>query len=146
MGRMDYNNVPYIFHPFHLAEQMEDEICCTVALLHDVVEDTAVSLKDLERDFPIEVVEAVRLLTHGKDVDYFAYVKQIKTNPVATRVKLEDLKHNLDAIRNVDGAIPQDKVQSWKLNIQKPWKSFRLNRTAFVQVMDFVHMKIVQNN
>ena len=43
LGQLDYNNVPYIFHPYHLAEQMDDEISCTVALLHDVVEDTSLT-------------------------------------------------------------------------------------------------------
>ena len=37
LGQLDYNDVPYIFHPYHLAEQMDDEISCTVALLHDIV-------------------------------------------------------------------------------------------------------------
>ena len=114
LGQVDYNNVPYIFHPFHLAEQMEDEICCTVALLHDVVEDTEVTFADLEREFPPQVIEALRLLTHEENVDYFSYVRQIKTNPIATKVKLEDLKHNMDASRNVDGVIPQDRVLAWK--------------------------------
>ena len=63
-GQLDYNGIPYIFHPLHLAEQMEDEISCCVALLHDVVEDTAVTFEELEQEFPVEVVEVVRLLTH----------------------------------------------------------------------------------
>lgn len=47
LGQLDYNGVPYIFYPYHLAEQMDDEISCTVALLHDVVEDTSITLDDL---------------------------------------------------------------------------------------------------
>ena len=58
-GQVDKCGMPYIFHPFHLAEQMEDEISCCVALLHDVVEDTAVTLADLEEQFPPAVTEAV---------------------------------------------------------------------------------------
>ena len=57
-GQMDKSGVPYIFHPIHLAEQMDDEISCTVALLHDVVEDTAVTLEDLKKDFPDKVMVA----------------------------------------------------------------------------------------
>ena len=59
-GQVDKSGVPYIFHPAHLAEQMEDEISCCAALLHDVVEDTSVTLADLEAAFPPEVTEAVR--------------------------------------------------------------------------------------
>ena len=58
-GQMDYNGIPYIFHPVHLAEQMDDEFSCCVALLHDVVEDTAVTLEELKAIFPREVTDAV---------------------------------------------------------------------------------------
>ena len=71
LGQLDYNDVPYIFHPYHLAEQMDDEISCTVALLHDVVEDTSITFADLEKKFPEQVVEIVQLLTHDENVDYF---------------------------------------------------------------------------
>ena len=91
--------VPYVFHPFHLAEQMTDETTTCAALLHDVVEDTDMTLDDLARDFPPEVVEAVRLLTHTEDVDYFDYVRAIRGNPIATAVKLADLAHNSDSAR-----------------------------------------------
>ena len=91
LGQLDHNDVPYIFHPYHLAEQMDDEISCTVALLHDVVEDTSLTFADLEQIFPKQVVEIVMLLTHDEKVDYFDYIREIKKNPIATKVKLEDL-------------------------------------------------------
>ena len=93
-AQFDKGGVPYIFHPIHLAEQMDDEISTCVALLHDTVEDTAVTLEQLAKEFPKEVVEAVRLLTHAEDVEYFDYVRAIKENPVAVKVKLADLDHN----------------------------------------------------
>ena len=98
-GQFDKGGVPYIFHPIHLAEEMDDEISTCVALLHDTVEDTAVTLEDLSREFPAEVVNAVRLLTHGEDVDYFDYVRAIRQNPIAVKVKLADLRHNGDPKR-----------------------------------------------
>ena len=98
-GQFDKGGVPYIFHPIHLAEGMDDEISTCVALLHDTVEDTDVTLEDLARDFPAEVVNAVRLLTHGDDVEYFDYVRVIKADPIATKVKLADLAHNSDPTR-----------------------------------------------
>ena len=98
-GQFDKGGVPYIFHPIHLAEEMDDEISTCVALLHDTVEDTAVTLEDLEKEFPAEVVNAVRLLTHGEDVDYFDYVRAIKQDPIAVKVKLADLRHNGDPKR-----------------------------------------------
>ena len=98
-GQFDKGGVPYIFHPIHLAEEMDDEISTCVALLHDTVEDTAVTLEDLSKEFPAEVVNAVRLQTHGEDVDYFDYVRAIRQNPIAVKVKLADLRHNGDPKR-----------------------------------------------
>ena len=98
-GQVDKGGMPYVFHPFHLAEQMDDEISCTVALLHDVVENTKITLEDLKPEFPHEVVEAVAILTHDESVNYFEYIKGIKVNPVALKVKLEDLAHNSDDSR-----------------------------------------------
>ena len=98
-GQFDKGGVPYIFHPIHLAESMDDEISTCVALLHDTVEDTDVTLEELAREFPKEVVEAVALLTHDENVEYFDYVRMIKTNPIATKVKLADLSHNGDPKR-----------------------------------------------
>ena len=66
MGQFDYFGIPYIFHPIHLAEQMDTEQECVVAILHDVVEDTDVTIEELEKDFPIEIINAIKLLTHFK--------------------------------------------------------------------------------
>ena len=98
--QIDKSGMPYVFHPFHLAEQMTDEITVTVALLHDVVEDSDYTLEDLRRlGFPEEVVGAVALMTHTEGVPYMDYVAKIKKNPIAKAVKLADLAHNSDATR-----------------------------------------------
>ena len=98
--QVDKTGLPYIFHPFHLAEQMTDEVTTCVALLHDVIEDTTVTFDDLaEKGFPAEVLDALRLLTHDPAVPYMDYVAEIKKNPVATTVKLADLRHNSDTTR-----------------------------------------------
>ena len=98
-GQFDKGGVPYIFHPIHLAEEMDDEYSTCVALLHDTVEDTEVTLEALAAVFPAEVVAAVDLMTHREGVDYFDYVRTIKTNALATKVKLADLRHNGDPNR-----------------------------------------------
>ena len=96
----DKSGTPYVFHPFHLAEQMEDEITTTVALLHDVVEDTSYTLSDLRgMGFPDAVLDAITGMTHDKSVPYLEYVAKLKENPVARTVKLADLKHNSDLSR-----------------------------------------------
>lgn len=113
-GQLDKSGAPYIFHPIHLAEQMDDEISCCVALLHDTVEDTAVTLEDLAKEFPREVVDAVALMTHAKGVDYFDYVRAIKTNPVSTKVKLADLAHNSDQSRCAGTDITPERMAAWR--------------------------------
>lgn len=101
-GQFDKSGRPYIFHPYHLAEQMNDEYSICVALLHDVIEDTPITFEELENYFPTEIIEALRLLTHDPSVDYFEYIKQIKKNPLATKVKIADLMHNMDRSRLID--------------------------------------------
>ena len=98
--QLDKTGLPYVFHPFHLAEQMDDEISTVCALLHDVVEDSDLSFEDLEKmGFPPEVIEVLHLLTHDPDLPYFDYVKTIASNPIAKKVKLADLTHNSDLSR-----------------------------------------------
>lgn len=98
--QVDKTGMPYVFHPFHLAEQMDDEISTVCALLHDVVEDTDTTLEDLaSMGFPTEVIDALTLLTHAPEVPYMDYVERISTNPIATKVKIADLTHNSDLTR-----------------------------------------------
>ena len=99
-NQVDKSGMSYVYHPFHLAEQMDDEYSTCVALLHDVVEDTGITIEDLEFEgFPSEVINAIELMTHDDSVPYLDYVKIIKTNPIACKVKLADLKHNSDLSR-----------------------------------------------
>ena len=110
-GQRDKSGTPYIFHPIHLAEQMDDELSCCVALLHDTVEDTFVTMEDIQRDFPKEVADAVALMTHTADADYFDYVRAIAKNPIAKKVKLSDLAHNSDHTRLLAAGITGEKTE-----------------------------------
>ena len=121
-GQFDYNGIPYIFHPIHLAEQMDDEISCCAALLHDVVEDTDITMEELSREFPPEVIDAVKLLTHNDTTPYFDYVRAIKANPIARKVKLADLTHNSDQSRCVGSDLPEEKLAFWKEKYAKATK------------------------
>ena len=99
-GQVDKAGYPYVFHPLHVAEQMDDEKTIITALLHDVVEDTNTTFKDL-KDYGIadDVIEALKLLTHNPNDDYFEYVRKISKNPIARKVKIKDLEHNMDLSR-----------------------------------------------
>ena len=118
-GQVDKSGIPYIFHPIHLAEQMDDEISCCVALLHDTVEDTDVTLEELKEIFPPEVTDAVALMTHHDDTDYFDYVRGIKANPVAKKVKLADLAHNSDQSRCVGSDLSEEKKEYFRVKYSK---------------------------
>ena len=98
-GQKDKAGRPYFVHVMHVAEQMDDEYSTCVALLHDTLEDTDLDSGILERDFPREVVDAVKVLTHKSGTDYFDYVREVKKNTIASKVKRADLEHNLDASR-----------------------------------------------
>ena len=99
-NQVDKSGMPYVFHPFHVAEQMKDEVTTIVALLHDVVEDTDYTLDDIAaKGFGQDVVDALALMTHDKNVPYLDYVARIRNNPVARAVKLADLAHNSDPTR-----------------------------------------------
>ena len=71
-----------------------------VALLHDIVEDTEYTFEDLKAiGFDDEIIDALKLMTHDETVSYMEYVTAIKSNPIATAVKLADLEHNSDLSR-----------------------------------------------
>lgn len=98
--QLDKSGLPYVFHPFHLAEQMTDENCVIVALLHDVMEDTDYTLEDLRiMGFSEDVLTALVLMTHNNDTPYLDYVAKLKDNQIARAVKLADLRHNSDLSR-----------------------------------------------
>ena len=78
---------------------MDTELECIVALLHDVVEDTEITFKDLEKEFPEEVVDLLKILTHDKKVDYMDYIRNVKKSVIATKIKIADLEHNADITR-----------------------------------------------
>ena len=99
-GQMDLGGVPYIFHPYHLAEQMHSEETVCAALLHDVLEDTPLTVEDLEREgFSPAVIQAVVHLTHDPAVPYETYVQKLSPDPIARAVKMADLRHNRDETR-----------------------------------------------
>lgn len=113
--QLDVSGAPYIFHPYHVAEQMNDELTVCTALLHDVIEDTDITLEELEKNFPAEIIDVLKLLTHKKGEDYFEYIKRIKKNPAAKAVKLADIAHNCDFSRvNANNSVSQDKLEHWR--------------------------------
>lgn len=99
-GQYDKGGVPYVFHPFHVAEQMHSEYDICVALMHDVLEDTDYTIDDIRiLGFPQDILDALVCITRDKKLSYEDYILIVKTNEIATRVKLADLEHNSDTSR-----------------------------------------------
>lgn len=92
----DKSGIPYVFHPFAVAYNLETEDECVVALLHDIVEDTNVTFEDLEKEgYSPLIIETLKLLTHKENEDYFEYINRISKDEIATKVKIQDLMHNM---------------------------------------------------
>lgn len=94
IGQKDKSGKCYIFHPINVALGVKGVRVKTVALLHDVLEDSDLySIKDFSF-LDEEQMEAILLLTHSANEEYFNYINKVKTNKIALAVKLADLRHN----------------------------------------------------
>lgn len=108
LNQVDKSGMPYIFHPIYIAERMDDEESTIVALLHDTIEDSDLTICDLKMEgFSESVIKALECLTHDKNIQYEEYIQRIKDNPLAKKVKKVDLEHNslLERLEIVDESI-----------------------------------------
>ena len=95
-GQVDKAGKDYILHPITVASYMDTDVEKTIAYLHDVLEDTSVTVDELRNHFSNEIVDTVITLTHRKDESYFEYISRVSTSKLAKKVKTADLLHNLD--------------------------------------------------
>lgn len=98
-GQKDKAGMDYFTHPEAVAAMLETPEEKIVGYLHDTVEDTDVTVEDIRSVFGNEIADAVALMTHADGVPYMNYVKEIGKNPLARKVKLADLTHNMDISR-----------------------------------------------
>jgi (p)ppGpp synthase/HD superfamily hydrolase len=107
-GQTDKSGAPYIAHPLRVMHRMESDTDRIVAVLHDVIEDTATTAADLRRDgFTEEILDALAHLTKRKREQYPNFVARAATNPIARRVKLADLEDNMD-VRRLESVTERD--------------------------------------
>jgi len=118
-GQTDRCGVPYILHPIRVMCRLDTVTEKTVAILHDVVEDTDWTFEDLEEEgFPRVVLEALDSVTKRKGEAYEDFVKRSAGNPVGRKVKLADLEDNMDPrrlreITDDDKARLQRYINAW---------------------------------
>jgi len=104
-GQVDKGGNPYILHPLRVMMSLDTEQEMIVGVLHDVVEDSEWTFDVLKTDgFSDEIIEALNSVTKmasekGTDDGYFQFVKRAKQNPIGAKVKIADLKDNLDVLR-----------------------------------------------
>ena len=106
-GQKRWNGEPYITHPVAVAAAIGigfDDESAAVALLHDVVEDTSVTLDEIEALLPADsdidyIMQAIAAITHYKEDSYASYIYELSYNRCATAVKIADLKHNLSDLK-----------------------------------------------
>ena len=94
-GQVDKSGVPYILHPMSVASMCKTDDERVVALLHDTVEDTEITLESLLDFFPPYIVDAVEAITHQKGEPYAEYLERVVQNEIAAPVKVQDVKHNM---------------------------------------------------
>lgn len=96
-GQKDRYGINYILHPLRVMFKVDSEEEKTVAILHDVVEKTSWTIEKLQKEgFPKDILIAVDLLTRRKSQSYLGYIKKLKENALATRVKIADIEDNMD--------------------------------------------------
>jgi (p)ppGpp synthase/HD superfamily hydrolase len=106
--QQDRYGAPYLRHVMRVAERGRNDDERVVGLLHDVVEDSPMTLDDLRREgFPEYIVQAVDCLSKREGEPYEQFVDRTKTNTLAIAVKLNDLEDNMD-IRRAPGLEEKD--------------------------------------
>ena len=99
-GQKDKAGAPYILHPLRVMLRMEMELEMIAAVLHDVVEDTGLTIEDLRRvGIPEAALAAVEHLTRREEESYEEFIERVKQNEIARKVKLADLQDNMDIKR-----------------------------------------------
>lgn len=122
-GQKSKDGSPYILHPLRLMAKMETAEERMSAVLHDVVEDSHITLDDLRAaNIPERVLEAVRLLTHEEGTSYEAYVERLRADPLARKIKIADLEDNSD-IRRLSGIEEKDLERLQKYH--RAWQILR---------------------
>jgi len=101
-GQTDKGGHAYILHPLRVMNGLKstDKELCAIAVLHDTIEDSDITLEELEElGFPIRVIAGVRALTHNKGEPYQDYIERAACNSDALLVKMQDLRDNSDITR-----------------------------------------------
>lgn len=119
-GQRDKAGAPYILHPLRVMLKMTTEDEMIVAVLHDVIEDSDLTIERLRQEgFASEILDALECLTKRDGEEYWKYIARVRMNPLAIKVKIADLEDNLEVARlkKVTGADAQ-RIEKYKQALQ----------------------------
>lgn len=122
-GQFDKGGNPYILHPLRVMLSLDNDEDRIVGILHDVLEDTSITLIHLEDNGfldEIEILDALVSITRKSNESYKDFILRVKLNPIALRVKLADLKDNMN-ISRINSPTEKD-----FLRIEKYKKAYKL--------------------
>jgi (p)ppGpp synthase/HD superfamily hydrolase len=119
-GQRDKSGEPYILHPIRVMIKMDTEVKKVIAILHDVVEDSSLTLSDIQPWVSDEILDALTLLTRTHNQTYGDYIRDIKNNKLAKEIKIADLEDNINILRL--GVIKEDDIK----RMVKYWKAWRI--------------------
>jgi len=99
-GQTDKAGQAYILHPLRIMAKMDTDEERSVALLHDVLEDSEHTPESLlQAGIPSNIIDAVQCLTKHDDEDYEQFIQRVLTNDLAVKVKMADIHDNLQVLR-----------------------------------------------
>jgi (p)ppGpp synthase/HD superfamily hydrolase len=96
-GQKRLDGKAYVLHPIRMMTRTQDHDEQVLCLLHDVVEDSDIGFEDIQEfGFSSNIINALKAITHKTDEDYTEYIHRVANNYLATKVKILDIKDNLD--------------------------------------------------
>jgi len=99
-GQVDKADQPYILHPLRVMAAVKPTNYKIIAVLHDVIEDSEVTIQNLKDEgFPEELLLVLDCLTRRQEEKYDTFIQRVTTNSIASYIKLADLKDNMDISR-----------------------------------------------
>ena len=125
-GQVDKGGVPYIHHPETVAGLLSTNEEKIVGWLHDVLEDTDFNKEVLLKLFGPDIMDALDCVTHRPDESWWNYIERVSKNPMAIRVKLADLAHNMDLSR-IPNPSEKDMRRVDRYKMTEKWLRDKLN-------------------
>ena len=122
---------PYMCHVMRVMLKCDSLKAKTVAIMHDLLEDCDYTVKNLRDDgFPDDIIGALILLNHNKDVDYLEYIKHLSSNELAVEVKIADLEDNSNCLRFPDSKNFDKWVDRKLVNYYKAYRFLKYGETC----------------